>query len=336
MTHEFKKIIRAYLEAQKKNSKAVLASVVHLEGSSYRRPGVRMLILEDGSMIGAVSGGCVEKEVKRQAESVFKTHTAKIMTYDGRYRLGCEGILYILLEPFSPDREFLELFARVITRRENFAISSYYQKQEGESEGLGSIIQFDGSAMAFQSYYSIKTGLLVFKEEMKPCFKLVIIGAEHDAVQLCLLGAYMGWEVTVVATPLEEKTISDFQGAEEFKNSLPEELEVSSIDQQTAIVVMTHSYAKDLKYLLALKDTQPAYLGLLGPARRREKLLGELIERTPDIALDFFDSIHGPAGLNIGAETPQEIAIAIFSEILSVIRDQAPMMLKNKIGGIHS
>ena len=336
MTHEFKKIIRAYLEAQKKNYKAVLASVVYLEGSSYRRPGVRMLILEDGSMIGAVSGGCVEKEVKRQAESVFKTHKAKMMTYDGRYRLGCEGILYILLEPFGPDKGFFELFTGVITQRKKFTISSYYQKQEGESEGLGSMMEFDGSAMAFQPNYSLKTRLSVFKEEMKPCFKLVIIGAEHDAVQLCTLGAFMGWEVTIVATPLEEKTISDFQGAEEFKNSLPEDLEVNSIDRQTAIVVMTHSYAKDLKYLLALKETEPNYLGLLGPARRREKLLGELIELAPDIPIDFFDSIHGPAGLNIGAETPQEIAIAIFSEILSVIRDQPPMMLKNKIGGIHS
>ncbi len=83
-------------------NKAVLASVVALEGSSYRRPGVRMLLLEDGHMTGAVSGGCVEKEIFRQSESVFRTGIPKMMTYDGRYRLGCEGILYILLEPFRP------------------------------------------------------------------------------------------------------------------------------------------------------------------------------------------------------------------------------------------
>jgi xanthine/CO dehydrogenase XdhC/CoxF family maturation factor len=96
MTHEIKDIIEAYLKAKEKGLKAVLASVVDLTGSSYRKPGVRMLILEDGSMIGAVSGGCVEKDILRQSETVFKNGISKMMTYDGRYRLGCEGVLYIL------------------------------------------------------------------------------------------------------------------------------------------------------------------------------------------------------------------------------------------------
>jgi xanthine/CO dehydrogenase XdhC/CoxF family maturation factor len=164
----------------------------------------------------------------------------------------------------------------------------------------------------------------------------MIIGTEHDAVQLCRAATFMGWEVTIIANPLEEKTLADFLGAEELKNALPEDLEVDAIDGQTAIVVMTHSYAKDLKYLLALKDALPSYLGLLGPAKRREKLLAEFFERAPEVSPEFFESIHGPAGLNIGAETPQEIAVAIISEILSVIRQQTPMMLKNKKGGIHS
>lgn len=336
MTHEFKKIVQAYREAWKRNCKAVLASVVHLEGSSYRRPGVRMLILEDGSMVGAVSGGCVEKEVKRQADSVFKTNISKMMTYDGRYRLGCEGILYILLEPFNPKDVFFDLFTNALKRRENFVICSSYRKEEGEIQGLGSIVKFKGKSEPLQSEYTENSELSVFEEEMKPCFKLVIIGTEHDAVQLCTLSSFMGWEVTIVATPLEEKSIADFHGAEEFRNSLPEDLETNKIDQQTGIVIMTHSYAKDLKYLLAIKDTQPAYLGLLGPARRREKLLGEFMEYAPEVSFEFFESIHGPAGLNIGAETPQEIAVAISSEILSVLRKQQPMLLKNKKGGIHS
>ena len=107
MTHEFKTIVENYLLAKKQGLKSVLATVVHLEGSSYRKPGVRMLILENGKMIGAVSGGCVEKDILRQSDTVFKSGVSKMMTYDGRYRLGCEGVLYILIEPFLPDSKFL-------------------------------------------------------------------------------------------------------------------------------------------------------------------------------------------------------------------------------------
>jgi len=114
MAHELKKIIKAYELARIHNTSCVLATVVALEGSSYRRPGVRMLLQQDGKMVGALSGGCVEKEVFKQATSVFKTLIPKVITYDGRYRLGCEGVLYILLEPFAPDIKFLENYTRAI------------------------------------------------------------------------------------------------------------------------------------------------------------------------------------------------------------------------------
>lgn len=125
-----KKIIREYQSATSKGLKCVLATVVALDGSSYRRPGVRMLILEDGHMIGAVSGGCVEKEVVRQAQSVFADDISKVMTYDGRYRLGCEGILYILLEAFRPDKVFLETFELTIASRHHFRIQSFLKKKK--------------------------------------------------------------------------------------------------------------------------------------------------------------------------------------------------------------
>lgn len=335
MTHELKKIVKAFQAAQSRQLTAVLATVVHLIGSSYRKPGVRMLILEDGTMVGAVSGGCVEKEVYRQSGSVFKTQRPKIMTYDGRYRLGCEGILYILIEPFAPDTVFLNAFKDTLKNRHPFTIKSYYQDQEGEMEGLGSMVHFRGNTLPVHSNCKIDSKLAVLEKEMKPCQKLMIIGTEHDAVQLCGFAALIGWEVSIVATPMEAKELSDFEGSEELSSTHPEALDTNGIDLQTAVVVMTHSYVKDLQYLLRLKDSQPAYLGLLGPAKRREKLLGELMERDPEIALDFVESVHGPAGLNIGAETPQEIAIAIISEIVTVLRKQKPIKLKNKKRGIH-
>ena len=341
MTHEFKKIISSFQKAKQNGIQAVMATVVDIEGSSYRRPGVGMLILENGQLIGAVSGGCVEKEVLRQSQSVFTTGTAKIMTYNGRYRLGCEGILYILIEPFSISNQEIRIIQENLTSRSSFEMISYYSKKENDSGDMGSIVFF-GKNEQLQFSNKFDSGILekdtcleYFKREMHPCFRLIIIGSEHDAVQLSIIAAATGWEVEVVNTPKNPKTTLDFPGADKVLNQSPENLLLEKIDQQTAIVLMTHNFAQDLLYLLAIRDTNPIYIGLLGPSRRREKLLSSFIEYFPDITNEFLEIIHGPAGLNLGAETPEEIAISIISEILSVVRHQKPIPLQEKEGGIH-
>ena len=336
MTHELKRIFQDYTENKQLGLRSVLATVVALDGSSYRRPGVRMLIREDGKMTGAVSGGCVEKEVIRQSATVFSTSNPKMMTYDGRYRLGCEGILYILIEPFEPNTALLQAFKQTIASRHHFSLVSYFKKEYGNHEGLGSVFSLDGSDFELQKERKTLGSNKVFEQIMKPCFKLLIIGGEHDSVRLSQLALNMGWEVTVSTVPNEGKIIDDFPGIDELWNVEPLELPARKVDAQTALILMTHSYVKDLKYLLALKDTRPAYFGLLGPSKRREKLFGEFIELYPDVEVDFFEQIHGPAGINIGAETPEEIAIAILSEILAVVRNQEPMLLKDKTTGIHN
>ena len=336
MTHELKKIVQAYQAASAKGISSVLASVVALEGSSYRRPGVSMLIHENRNLVGAVSGGCVEKEIVRQANSVFKDGIPKMMTYDGRYRLGCEGILYILIEPFKPEKEFLEAFWSTIKNRLQFGIRTYFKAEDNISNAYGSVFEFEHEELGVRPHMEHMEGVSVFRQQMNPCFKLFIIGAEHDAVQLCSYAALTGWEVTLVVPPSEEKTISDFPGATEFLPVAPESFDPKIIDDQTAVILMTHSYVKDLKFLLRLKDVPLIYLGLLGPAARREKLLSEFLEHCPDVADTFFDRIHGPAGLAIGSETPQEIAISVLSEIISVVRKQEVIPLKDKKGTIHS
>ena len=330
MTHELKKLVQAYIEAQELSLKSVLVTVVALEGSSYRKPGVRMLVLENGKMIGAVSGGCVEKEILLQAQSVFKTTVAKVMTYDGRYRLGCEGVLYILLEPFQPSPLFIETFANAVKNRESFKISSFFKKEQIDSIGFGTKIQFQNISLPVSLKHALNTELLVFEERMSACFRLVIFGSEHDAVILCSMANIMGWEVVIYANPLEEKTMHDFPGSTHFHAIAPEMYVPEGIDKQTAIVVMNHSYAKDLLFLIALKHSNPSYIGILGPAHRREKLLNELIEKYPEVSDNFINFIYGPAGLNIGSVTPQEIAVAILAEILTVTRNEKPMFLRDK------
>mgnify|MGYP003671039901 CR=1 FL=1 len=338
MTHEFKNSVHEAVLANKNGLKTVLASVVALDGSSYRRPGVRMLILENGKMIGAVSGGCVEKEILLQSETVFKTGVSKIMTYDGRYRLGCEGILYILLEVFQPSKSFLNSFFECLKNRSPFEIHSHFKKEAGTFTGIGTLVSIDNNVFSISNTdtQSEPSNLSVFKQKMPPCFKLIIIGAEHDAVQLCKYASLTGWEVIIVAGVSESKSIKNFPGANEFTATTAETLDTSLIDNQTAVVLMTHNFANDLRYLVALKDTNPTYIGLLGPTKRRDDLLSQFMEYCPDINLGFLDSIHGPAGLNIGSETPQEIAISIMAEILAFSRKQNPISLSSKTGSIHA
>lgn len=334
MTHEFKTIIKEYGNAKVAHLKCVLATVVDLDGSSYRKPGVRMLIREDGVMIGAVSGGCVEKEVLFQAQSVFENKTTKLMTYDGRFRLGCEGILYILLEYFSPNETLVNTFNSVIEKRRSFKLCTSYKKEYGVLNNYGTHITLNSKRYAFNENTTEHEDALHFDQTMQPCQRLLLIGGEHDAKQLAHFGIGMGWEVNVAVTPKENKTISDFPGIDALLNQEPEDFDIDIIDNNTAVILMTHSYVKDLKYLIRLKNSHPMYLGILGPIKRREKLLSELLEHDMDIDLDFIENIHGPAGLNIGAETPQEIAISILSEILTVIRKTQPVKLRDKLSTI--
>ncbi|MDG1572920.1 XdhC family protein [Robiginitalea sp. M366] len=336
MTHEIIQLISGYHKARETGLKTALATVVELQGSSYRKPGVRMLLLENGTAYGAVSGGCVEKEIFRQAAGVFQTGQPKIMEYDGRFRLGCEGILYILIEPFEPAETTLEAFEAVVRSRETFRMETYYHTQIGQAPGSGTILLLNGEVHAISGHMPGETGL-VLKQEMPPRLRLDIYGGEHDAVQLTALGARLGWEVRVTVASDEAKHPEDFPGVCELRALIPESLDASDVDPQTAVVLMTHSYTKDLKYLMRLAQASPGYLGILGPAARREKLLGDFLERYFGDIPPWIDAVYGPAGLDIGAITPQEIGVSILAEILSVLRQRTiPVSLREKTGAIHS
>jgi xanthine/CO dehydrogenase XdhC/CoxF family maturation factor len=341
MTFEFKNCINSFKTAHKKGLKTVMATLVALEGSSYRKPGVRMLLAEDGTMTGALSGGCVEKEILKQAESVFLTNQPKMMTYDGRYRLGCEGTLYIMIEPFHPDADLIHAFEEALSARKAIQIKSVYAKELGANAHWGSTIAFDSNTwFAFSKTAATApkptSAALVFEQQLQPCFRLLIVGAEHDAVQLCLMASILGWEVVLVASAASPKTKVDFPGLHQLHKWEPNELQRNEVNQQPAIVLMTHSYSRDLQYLIAIKDSQPAYIGLVGAKKRGQKLINDLLEHCPEVEEEFLEKIYSPAGLNIGAQTPQEIALSICSEILSLTRQQTPDFMKNKRTSVSS
>jgi len=338
MTHELKHIIEAAWQWRQQGLKTVLASVVSLEGSSYRRPGVRMLWNEMGEAVGAVSGGCVEKEVFRQCQSVLQSGIPKVMTYDGRFRLGCEGILYLLLEPVEINQEFMDAFEMALNHRKSIEASTFFMPAEGILAGMGTHLTLDGKVFTLSRDFKIQSEveLACFQQDFPPLFQVYVFGAEHDAVAMSVAASALGWEVTIVAAPDEAKTIEYFRGASRMISPFYEEIQSEWFDQHTAIILMSHSFNKDVQYALALQNSKPAYFGILGPATRREKVIDKLLEFSPEIDPDFIEAIHGPAGINIGAESPQEIAVSIVAEILSVVRKQEPMSLRDKIGQIHA
>ena len=337
MTHEIKLLFQTLKEWQVQGRKAVLVTVVALEGSSYRRPGVRMVINEQGDSVGAVSGGCVEKEIERQSQSVFQTGKAKIITYDGRLRIGCEGIIHILIEPVIISAELFYDLESVLRARQSFSMNVYYYHRAGEYINTGTLITLNGKTISLNP--SFNRNLIgdqeCFSQTLDPLFQLYIFGAEHDAVQLCQGAKLTGWEVTIVASAEESKSCDFFPGASSLISPAFKDLDISVLDEQTAVVLMTHSFNKDVQYLLSLKDAKPAYIGLVGSIKRRERVLSAILDYSPDISPDFLDQIHGPAGINIGAESASEIAVSIIAEILAVIRNKKPEALRNKIGSIH-
>lgn len=338
MIQELKEIIGQAVINQQKGLKNVLASVVHLDGSSYRKPGVRMLIGEDLSTIGAVSGGCVEKEIIHRASSVFADSKPKIITYDGRYRLGCEGILYILIEPFFIENTFLKRFSEVIQQRETLKIDSFFQKDDEIFGNFGSQITFSNhETVAFSQDFSVDetTELNLFSQVLVPAFKLLIIGGEHDAVKLCKIASNLGWEIDVITSAKDPKQLADFPGANSVIGESPETIQFTDLKDNTAIVIMNHSYVQDLKYVVKLANFQPTYIGILGAPKKGERLFNELFEFVPEVSVAFLNCIYTPAGLHIGAQTPEEIAISIIAEILTIFREKEPFSLRNLKGKIH-
>lgn len=320
MTHEFKEILEAYIQVKLASQNTVLATLVSVNGSSYRKEGVRMLVHENQQIVGAVSGGCVEKEVVLQSQSVFATGQSKLMSYDGRYRLGCEGTLYLLLEKLAIADEVILKIQECFTNRKSFKLNTFYS--DDLMIGGGTVFQFETMEYAISDFNFKAEFDNCFYQTMQPIFQLYIVGIEHDANSLSRQASFLGWEVIIVNGTSAIKSKNDFIGSKKIINTEEGEYNEIVIDSETAIVLMNHNYAKDLWFLQRLKNSRPIYIGLLGAKKRKEGLLTTLIEQDLDISEEFLELIHGPTGLDIHSETPQEIAVSIVAEIIAVHKNK--------------
>jgi xanthine dehydrogenase accessory factor len=369
---EIKEIIQAFDKSEKENKKTAIATVVHVEGSSYRRPGARMLITEEGEVTGAISGGCLEGDALRKALLAIMEQQPKLVTYDTNDEddaqlglgLGCNGIIQVLIEPIDPanPNNPVQLLKRVTAKRQNASLVTLFSLQdkrkqqpgtcilvteEGMTQGTTHVLQdiLQGEAKevltakqsSFKNFIFEEKSITAFIEYLKPPVSLVIIGAGNDVVPLVQMATIMGWTTTVVdGRPFYSKK-EKFIASCQVLTTKPEDLlKKISIDDQTVFVLMTHNYNYDMAMLQVLIQQDLPYIGMLGPKKKLTRMLDELRTGGMHLTQQQLSNIHSPTGLDIGAETPEEIALSIAAEIKAIMSGRHPVPLKEHNDVIHS
>jgi xanthine dehydrogenase accessory factor len=345
-----------------------LATVVQVEGSSYRKPGARMLSGMNGRVAGSVSGGCLEKDVISRGLRVVLNGRPELAVYDTTDQddlafgtsLGCEGRIEILVEPLLPGSAWplRHLVEQVVDRRSALALGTYYFE---EADGLRmGHYAWDAARVEkalsappeierdLHSVLSTKKNLTrkyafspdpvtVFIERLAPPRPLVIFGAGHDVPPLVRLARELGFHVTVVDRRSEFADPKAFPEADRVICARPgHEKGAVRLDENTAAVVMNHHYDTDAAWLDRLLVSPVAYLGMLGPRRRTGRILDELRQGGKVFSEPQLARVHAPAGLDIGSENPEQIALSILAEIQAVLSGRDAGSLKDRRSPIHS
>lgn len=371
MAKEISDIVNAYKEAQLQGRQTALATVVHVEGSSYRRPGARMLVEDNGKMTGAISGGCLEGDALRKALLAINQRQNKLVTYDTLHeddilfgvQLGCNGIVHILFEPIDTNQTDnpIVILEKCLQHRSNvvlvtiFSLKNFYGHQHGtclffdgewvhgnlEDKMLETQIKEDASAVLASRSSLLKqyfgNGLTAFVELVKPAVSMVIVGAGNDALPLMEMAKVLGWKITVADGRATHANKQRFPNADKIIVGKPAAIGSQVvIDEMTVFILMTHNYSYDLGIMRFLLQQKCRYTGILGPMKRLERMMAELQEQGVSIADEQRANIYGPTGLDIGAETAEEIALSILAEIKAVLENHKGTFLKIKPDSIHS
>lgn len=369
---EIEDIIQSFKTAQQAGKKMALATVVHVEGSSYRRPGARMLVTEDGQLTGAISGGCLEGDALRKALLAISQQQNKLVTYNTMdeddmqfgVQLGCNGIVHILFEPILPDQPVhaIALLEKALEKRRNavlvtlFSLNNYAGHQPGtcllyaddvfygtiDNASLfaevkqDAVTVFNDQVAAIKQYHPGKNDITGFIELLKPPVALVIVGAGNDAFPLVAMATELGWHISIIDGRPTHATKQRFPRVRKIFTGKPTAIVPDlHTDSQTAFVLMTHNYNYDKAMLQCLLQREKAYIGVLGPSRKLERMLNELAEEGIVVSDEERTVIYGPTGLDIGAETAEEIALSVLAEIKKVLAAKRGISLREKTGFIH-
>jgi len=284
-----------------------LATLVQTEGSTYRKPGARLLVDSDGGTLGVLSGGCLEEEIARHGQKVIDEASPVLLSFDTRGLYGCDGQLKIFVEPLpaaEPNGNLITEIGRLLRNREVCRVRTCF-----EGDTLGS------KMLTADALVAERRGVLINTVPLP--VRLLLFGTGPEIEPITQLGGNLGWVVERFGHPSEL--------AEDFRP-----------DRQTAALVMNHNVGRDLLALDRILPRQLRYIGLLGPRKRHAELLARLSEYRP---LDFESDVrnlHAPAGLDIGSEAPEEIALSIVSEVAAVLSNRRGGSLRERKSDIHA
>ncbi len=366
---EIRNIVEAFGQIDFSKNKAALATVARVEGSSYRRTGARMLVLDNGNYLGGISGGCLEGDALRRAQKAIAANQSSVVTYDTTrddhnqigVGLGCNGIIDVLFTPLEPsetDNPISLLRDRAYSRQPQLLATITGCKTFPEI--LGKTFPFENEKQWLRDfplpaltetvladaknalkngetqtlYYTTNSGdeVRVCLEVLIPSVHLVLFGGNNDIYPLARFGKELGWDLTVLANPLKmDKSLFALSA----KVLHPKGGEKPEIDPFTAVVLMAHDYKTDLQNFQNLLNSQAKYIGLLGPKKRAQKMFDTLESEGTHISDENRTRIFAPAGLDIGALTPEEIALSIAAEIRACFAGRPGRPLRLRKGTIH-
>lgn len=351
----------ALASCQETGARAAVAVVIETDGSVYRRAGARSIVLEDGRIVGVISGGCAEQDLLEHAKDTWETGFGKYIEYDFRspedllwgMGAGCNGALSIYLLPFDPanNRPLADALLRDMqlraTATDIIPSVTVLTSSDVASYPIGPCATADGLAMlqrlpqrAAQKPQFVRTvldgvELELFIEQIQPRPHMTIIGAGDDAVPLVRFATQLDWHVTVVDHRTIMNNDTRFPQADVHRIIRRDAYGRLPVDKNDFVVMMTHNYEYDKQLLKSLLPQDFGYLGVLGPRARFDRMMEELAEDSVAIGDGALAKVHSPIGLDLGAETPDEIALSILSEATAIVRERAGGFLRDRGGPIH-
>ena len=371
MSSEISDVLEAIETLSQRGEKMALATIVAVRGSTYRRPGARLLVRDSGELIGNISGGCLEGDVQELAKDVMSGGRSRLVDFDltaddeavWGWGLGCNGAVELFVEPAEKAVEVAHDLRQALEEEREVAVVTVIESEiAGIERGARLLVHPDGrqektlgtpeadeaagaaARQALAKGLSVRQDIAVggsaftaFVEVLEPSPRLVVCGAGHDAIPVVRFASQLGWRTVVVDDRDRFLTHERFAEADRFVSlTRPEEAaDQTGSDHRTFVLVMSHNYLRDRDYVRSYLGTDVAYIGSLGPRKRLDSILTDLAKVGVEPTGEDLAKIYAPAGLDVGAEGPEEVAWAIMAEVLAVRTGRSAGFLRDRKGHIH-
>jgi xanthine dehydrogenase accessory factor len=369
---ELQAIVTRARELRRVGEPFLVATVVRVRGSAYRRPGARMLITGGGAAAGSVSAGCLERDLVRRGFWRTRASRAVVVTYDGtsdedvrvRVGVGCDGVVSVLVERFDEPLpcDPIEAAGRCLAEERPLAMATVFEslrpdvpigarllvEENGRTVSgvehpttaldlTGAVVDQLGRGSRATEWRTADGDVHALVERMAPPPHLFVFGSGDDAVPVLTMARLLGWGVTICDRQSRFSTLERFSAADRVL-ALDASAVRSAVDRRARplAVVLSHDYAYDQAVVRALLGSRAEYVGLLGPRARTARMLSEIESDGGPPARDAWARIHAPVGLDLGAETPAEVALAIVAEAQAVLAGASAGLLRDRRGPIHA